>query len=111
MNASRGTVRNASRTSGSVIPRRRSCRSIISSRSAAKSVGLVDMVHLRSFERTRDIGLTLPPRERDGGATHIRNVPYRAREADQMKDMELRFAGSVPASYDRMMVPLIFQPY
>src|SRR3954454_9953260 len=28
-----------------------------------------------------------------------------------MKDQELRFAGSVPASYDRLMVPLIFQPY
>ena len=28
-----------------------------------------------------------------------------------MKDMELRFTGSVPASYDRLMVPLVFQPY
>ena len=28
-----------------------------------------------------------------------------------MKDQELRFAGSVPASYERLMVPLIFQPY
>ena len=28
-----------------------------------------------------------------------------------MKDMELRFAGSVPSSYDRLMVPLIFRPY
>jgi ubiquinone/menaquinone biosynthesis C-methylase UbiE len=28
-----------------------------------------------------------------------------------MQDMELRFTGSVPASYDRLMVPLIFQPY
>jgi len=28
-----------------------------------------------------------------------------------MKDMELRFTGSVPANYDRLMVPLIFQPY
>lgn len=28
-----------------------------------------------------------------------------------MKDQELRFAGSVPASYDRLMVPLIFRPY
>jgi len=28
-----------------------------------------------------------------------------------MKDQELRFSGSVPASYDRLMVPLIFQPY
>ena len=28
-----------------------------------------------------------------------------------MKDMELRFTGSVPANYDQMMVPLIFQPY
>ena len=28
-----------------------------------------------------------------------------------MKDMELRFTGSVPAAYDRLMVPLIFQPY
>jgi SAM-dependent methyltransferase len=28
-----------------------------------------------------------------------------------MQEMELRFAGSVPASYDRLMVPLIFQPY
>lgn len=28
-----------------------------------------------------------------------------------MKDMELRFTGSIPAAYDRLMVPLIFQPY
>jgi ubiquinone/menaquinone biosynthesis C-methylase UbiE len=28
-----------------------------------------------------------------------------------MKDQELRFAGSVPASYERLMVPLIFEPY
>jgi len=28
-----------------------------------------------------------------------------------MKDQELRFSGSVPASYDRLMVPLIFRPY
>jgi len=28
-----------------------------------------------------------------------------------MKEQELRFAGSVPASYERLMVPLIFQPY
>ena len=28
-----------------------------------------------------------------------------------MQDMELRFTGSVPANYDRLMVPLIFQPY
>jgi ubiquinone/menaquinone biosynthesis C-methylase UbiE len=28
-----------------------------------------------------------------------------------MQDMELRFSGSVPASYDRFMVPLIFRPY
>jgi ubiquinone/menaquinone biosynthesis C-methylase UbiE len=28
-----------------------------------------------------------------------------------MKDMELRFAGNVPSNYDRLMVPLIFQPY
>ncbi|HEU4810475.1 MAG TPA: class I SAM-dependent methyltransferase [Sphingomicrobium sp.] len=28
-----------------------------------------------------------------------------------MKDMVDRFAGSVPASYDRLMVPLIFRPY
>ena len=28
-----------------------------------------------------------------------------------MQDMELRFVGTVPASYDRLMVPLIFQPY
>ncbi len=28
-----------------------------------------------------------------------------------MKDMELRFTGSVPAAYDRLMVPLIFKPY
>src|SRR4051812_38896488 len=28
-----------------------------------------------------------------------------------MKDQELRFSGSVPASYDRLMVPLVFQPY
>jgi ubiquinone/menaquinone biosynthesis C-methylase UbiE len=28
-----------------------------------------------------------------------------------MKDQELRFTGSVPGNYDRLMVPLIFQPY
>lgn len=28
-----------------------------------------------------------------------------------MKDQELRFSGSVPAKYDRLMVPLIFRPY
>jgi ubiquinone/menaquinone biosynthesis C-methylase UbiE len=28
-----------------------------------------------------------------------------------MKDMETRFTGSVPAAYDRLMVPLLFQPY
>ena len=28
-----------------------------------------------------------------------------------MKDLELRFTGSVPANYDRLMVPLVFQPY
>ena len=28
-----------------------------------------------------------------------------------MKDMVDRFAGSVPASYDRLMVPLLFRPY
>jgi len=28
-----------------------------------------------------------------------------------MKDMEVRFTGSVPAAYDRLMVPLLFQPY
>ena len=28
-----------------------------------------------------------------------------------MKDMELRFTGSVPANYERFMVPLIFRPY
>jgi len=28
-----------------------------------------------------------------------------------MKDQEVRFTGSVPANYDRLMVPLIFQPY
>lgn len=28
-----------------------------------------------------------------------------------MKDVELRFTGSIPAAYDRLMVPLIFQPY
>jgi ubiquinone/menaquinone biosynthesis C-methylase UbiE len=28
-----------------------------------------------------------------------------------MQDMETRFSGSVPAAYDRLMVPLIFQPY
>jgi len=28
-----------------------------------------------------------------------------------MKEQELRFAGSVPESYERLMVPLIFQPY
>jgi ubiquinone/menaquinone biosynthesis C-methylase UbiE len=28
-----------------------------------------------------------------------------------MKDMMERFAGSVPAKYDQLMVPLIFQPY
>jgi ubiquinone/menaquinone biosynthesis C-methylase UbiE len=28
-----------------------------------------------------------------------------------MKEQELRFTGSVPASYDRLMVPLVFRPY
>ena len=28
-----------------------------------------------------------------------------------MKDMEVRFTGSVPASYDQLMVPLLFRPY
>ena len=28
-----------------------------------------------------------------------------------MQEMELRFTGSVPASYERLMVPLVFQPY
>ena len=28
-----------------------------------------------------------------------------------MKDQELRFTGSVPGQYDRLMVPLIFRPY
>jgi ubiquinone/menaquinone biosynthesis C-methylase UbiE len=28
-----------------------------------------------------------------------------------MKDQELRFSGSVPGSYDRLMVPLLFRPY
>lgn len=28
-----------------------------------------------------------------------------------MKEQELRFSGSVPAKYDRLMVPLIFRPY
>jgi len=28
-----------------------------------------------------------------------------------MPDMELRFSGSVPEKYDRLMVPLIFRPY
>jgi SAM-dependent methyltransferase len=28
-----------------------------------------------------------------------------------MKDQELRFTGSVPEKYDRLMVPLIFRPY
>ena len=28
-----------------------------------------------------------------------------------MKEQELRFSGSVPASYDRLMVPLFFRPY
>ena len=28
-----------------------------------------------------------------------------------MRDMELRFTGSVPGSYDRLMVPLFFHPY
>jgi len=28
-----------------------------------------------------------------------------------VQEMELRFTGSVPASYERLMVPLIFQPY
>jgi ubiquinone/menaquinone biosynthesis C-methylase UbiE len=28
-----------------------------------------------------------------------------------MKDQELRFTGSVPASYDKLMVPLLFRPY
>ena len=28
-----------------------------------------------------------------------------------MKDQELRFSGSVPGSYDRLMVPLLFRPF
>ena len=28
-----------------------------------------------------------------------------------MQDMELRFTGSVPGNYERLMVPLVFQPY
>jgi ubiquinone/menaquinone biosynthesis C-methylase UbiE len=28
-----------------------------------------------------------------------------------MKEMEMRFTGSVPSAYDRLMVPLVFQPY
>jgi SAM-dependent methyltransferase len=28
-----------------------------------------------------------------------------------MKDMTVRFAGSVPAKYDKLMVPLLFRPY
>jgi len=28
-----------------------------------------------------------------------------------MKEQELRFAGSVPANYDQLMVPLLFRPY
>src|SRR5205085_10386467 len=28
-----------------------------------------------------------------------------------MKDQEVRFSGSVPASYERLMVPLFFRPY
>jgi SAM-dependent methyltransferase len=29
----------------------------------------------------------------------------------EVKDMELRFTGAVPSSYDQLMVPLVFQPY
>jgi predicted O-methyltransferase YrrM len=28
-----------------------------------------------------------------------------------MKDMDTRFAGSIPENYERYMVPLLFQPY
>ena len=28
-----------------------------------------------------------------------------------MKDMDLRFSGSVPANYEQYMVPLLFRPY
>jgi ubiquinone/menaquinone biosynthesis C-methylase UbiE len=35
----------------------------------------------------------------------------RSKEAVPMKDQELRFAGSVPGQYDRLMVPLFFRPF
>src|SRR5690349_5198930 len=35
----------------------------------------------------------------------------RATEAVPMIDQELRFTGSVPEKYERLMVPLIFRPY
>ena len=38
-------------------------------------------------------------------------LPLSTRGGPLMQDMELRFSGSVPASYDRFMVPLIFRPY
>src|SRR3954470_15722343 len=82
MNASRGTARNASRMSGSVIPRRRSCRSTIASRLDAKSV----------------MGLTLDQNQRRKGS-----VP--------MASIDVRFSGSVPVNYERYMVPLLFRPY
>jgi ubiquinone/menaquinone biosynthesis C-methylase UbiE len=35
----------------------------------------------------------------------------RGKGAVPVKEQEVRFTGSVPASYDRLMVPLIFRPY
>jgi ubiquinone/menaquinone biosynthesis C-methylase UbiE len=43
--------------------------------------------------------------------SHLGIVTRKRWRAFPMKDMELRFAGSVPSNYDRLMVPLIFQPY
>src|SRR5205809_310510 len=82
MNASRGTARKASRMSGSVIPRRLSCRSTIASRSDAKSV----------MDRPLKVNQWTRERVPMGGSDTV-------------------FAGSIPAIYDRYLVPLLFRPY
>jgi ubiquinone/menaquinone biosynthesis C-methylase UbiE len=38
-------------------------------------------------------------------------IDYAPKEAPPMKDMDTRFAGSIPENYERYMVPLLFQPY
>ena len=72
----------------SLIPRRLICRSTIASRSAAKSVMVVAMVRLRTIGEPASEG----GRSDGEDATRV-------------------FAGSIPANYDRYMVPLLFQPY